>query len=79
MDYNSGKSFDIPGEIDFFLTQAMDAASAVADQATLTDNSHVMNPVYGQVYGWNPYFEMFSTPDASGINEVLLWKRIIRD
>ncbi len=75
MDYNSGKSFDIPGEIDFFLTQAMDAASAVADQATLTDNSHVMNPVYGQVYGWNPYFEMFSTPDASGINEVLLWKQ----
>ena len=75
MDYNNGKSFDIPGEIDFFLSQAMDAAAAVADQATLTDNSHVMNPAYGQVYGWNPYFEMFSTPDASGINEVLLWKQ----
>ena len=53
MDYNSGKSFDIPGEIDFFLSQAMEAAAAVADQSTLTDNSHVMNPVYGQVYGWN--------------------------
>ena len=75
MDYNSGKSFDIPGEIDFFLSQAMEAAAAVADQSTLTDNSHVMNPVYGQVYGWNPYFEMFSTPDASGISEVLLWKQ----
>ena len=26
MDYNSGKSFDIPGEIDFFLTQEIGRA-----------------------------------------------------
>lgn len=75
MDYNNGKSFDILRRNRLFLSQAMDAAAAVADQATLTDNSHVMNPAYGQVYGWNPYFEMFSTTGCVGINEVLLWKQ----
>lgn len=62
MSYNSGKTFNIAGEIDFFLTEAMNAAAAVADRGTLTENSHVMGPEYGQIYDWNPYFEMFSTP-----------------
>lgn len=75
MSYNSGKTFNIDGEIDFFLTEAMNAAAAVADHCTLTENSHVLNPEYGQIYNWNPYYEMFSTPDASGYSEVLLWKQ----
>lgn len=73
--YNAGKTFDISGEIDFFLGEAMSAAkAAITLLPTLTENSHVFNPEYAQIYGWNPYFEMFSpqTPDAS--NEVLLYR-----
>ena len=70
----SGFSGNIDAEIDFFLGQAMDAAAKVADGAELTENSHVMNPEFGQIYGWNPYFEMFSQPNLSKVPEVLLWK-----
>lgn len=71
-----GKDFsgNIDAEIEFFLTQAMEAASQVADGATLANNSHVMNPEFGQIYGWNPYFEMFSQPNLAKVPEVLLWK-----
>lgn len=75
MSYNQGKTFDIHAEIDFFLGEAMSAASAVADKISLTDNNHVMNPEYGQIYGWNPYFEMFSQPSLANVPEVLLWKQ----
>ena len=78
MSYNQGKTFNISAEIDFFLSEAMSAASAVADNISLTDNSHVMNPEYGQVYGWNPYFEMFSQPSLANVPEVLLWKQYSR-
>lgn len=74
MAYNSGKSFDIDGEIRFFLQEAMNAAAQVADATTLTDNSGVINPEVGQIYGWNPYFEMFSMPNPSSLDEVLLWR-----
>ena len=71
-----GKDFkgNIDAEIAFFFEQAMDAASKVADGAQLTENSHVMNPDFGQIYGWNPYFEMFSQPSLAKVPEVLLWK-----
>ena len=71
---NSGKSFDIDGEVKWFLGQCIDAAQQVADAHQLTSNSHVMNPdaTKTQVYGWNPYYEMFYQPDATGIDEVLL-------
>jgi hypothetical protein len=73
---NSGKSFDIDGEVKWFLGQCIDAAQQVADAHQLTSNSHVMNPdtQKQQVYGWNPYFEMFYQPDASGIDEVILYR-----
>ncbi|MBQ6284538.1 MAG: RagB/SusD family nutrient uptake outer membrane protein [Bacteroidales bacterium] len=73
---NSGKSFNIDGEVKFFLQQCLDAAAQVADAHQLTANSHVMNPNAKelQVYGWNPYFEMFYQPDASGIDEVILYR-----
>ena len=74
--YNPGFSINIDAEIDFFLTQAMDAAKQVADKYDLTTNSHVMNPAYGvgaTGVGWNPYYEMFvSKTDA--YPEVLLWR-----
>lgn len=71
-----GGSFsgNISNEIDFFLSEAMSAASAVADVATLTENSHKLNPEYGEIYSWNPYFEMFSKPSLADVPEVLLWK-----
>ena len=61
MSYNQGKTFDIDGEIKFFREEAMDAASQVADNCQLTENSGTMNPTYAQLYDWNPYFEMFSS------------------
>ncbi|WP_373831267.1 RagB/SusD family nutrient uptake outer membrane protein, partial [Bacteroides heparinolyticus] len=74
MSYNSGKSFDIDAEVRFFLTEAMNAAKQVADNAQLTENSHAMNPESGTVYGWNSYFEMYSQPSLANVPEVLLWK-----
>ena len=74
MSYNQGKTFDIAGEIDFFLSEAMEAAAEIADNTTLTENTGVMNPEPGQIYGWNPYFEMFSMPDPSTVPEVLMYR-----
>ena len=78
MPYHQGKTFDILGEIDFFLAEAMSAAKAVADHCVLTENSHQINPVLGQIGGWNPYFDMFSSEDLSNLSEVLLWKQYNR-
>ena len=75
MSYNQGKTFDIDGEIKFFLEEAMDAASQVADNCQLTENSGTMNPTYAQLYDWNPYFEMFSSESSlASYDEVLLWR-----
>lgn len=74
MAYNSGKTFDIEGEIDFFLTEAMKAAKEVADNAQLTENTHVIEPALNTITGWNNYFEMFSQPSLANVPEVLLWK-----
>ncbi|MBC8616995.1 RagB/SusD family nutrient uptake outer membrane protein [Parabacteroides faecis] len=72
--YNSGKSFNIDGEVSFFLTEAMNAAKEVADSHELTQNTMVMNPAINQIYGWNPYFEMFSMPTPGTLDEVILWR-----
>ena len=75
MDYLSDYTYNADEEIRFFLQEAMNAASAVADFGlSLTENTHVINPSYAQIYGWNPYFEMFSQPSLSSVPEVLLWK-----
>lgn len=74
MSYNQGKTFDIPGEIAFFLSEAKTAAKAVADFTGLTENSHVINPPIGTIYDWNPYFEMFGQNDLSSVTEVLMWR-----
>jgi hypothetical protein len=75
MAYNSGKSFNIDGEIQFFLQQAMDAAKQVGDAANLAANNGVIEPKVGTITGWNPYFNMFSQPSLSDVNEVLFWKQ----
>lgn len=74
MEYNKGKNFNIDNEIDFFLTEAMNAAKEVADAHSLARNSKMLNPGINQIYGWNPYFEMFSMPDPGNVDEVILWR-----
>ncbi len=77
---NSGKSFDIDGEVKFFLQKCLDASAQVADAHSLVANTHVMNPTAANPhYGWNSYFEMFNQPDASGIDEVILYREYSRD
>ena len=78
MSYNSGKSFNINGEVDFFLTEAMNAAKQVADNAQLTVNSHAIEPQPGVISGWNDYFEMYGRPSLASVPEVLLWKEYNR-
>ena len=75
MPYNSGKNFSIDSEVDFFLTEAMNAAKQVADNAQLTTNNHVIEPQPGVITGWNDYFEMYSQPSLANVPEVLLWKQ----
>lgn len=76
MSYNQGKTFDISGEISFFLTEAMNASAEIAESHTLTSNSGITNPQkIGQIYNWNNYFEMFSMPDPGSVDEVLLWRQ----
>lgn len=79
MAYNAGKSFNIDSEVDFFLTEAMNAAKEVADNHNLTQNTQVLNPNVNQIYGWNPYFEMFSMPNPGTLDEVLMWRQFDAD
>lgn len=78
MSYNNGKNFNIDGEVDFFLTEAMNAAKQVADNAQLTANSHAIEPEVGVISGWNDYFEMYGQPSLANVPEVLLWKEYNR-
>ncbi|MGL4520685.1 MAG: RagB/SusD family nutrient uptake outer membrane protein [Phocaeicola sp.] len=73
MDYNKGFTIDLAKEIEFFLTEAMDASKQVADATTLTRNSGITNPD-GTFGGWNPYFNMFNATSMEDFEEVLFWK-----
>lgn len=73
MAYNQGKTFDIDADITFFLREAMDAGSKAADNGALTTNNKVLEPAYGQITGWNPYFEMYSQQSLRNVDEVILW------
>lgn len=72
--YNSGKTFNIASDVDYFLTVAMEASKEIAEATTLTPNNGVLNPEPGQITGWNPYYEMFSMDDPSDLSEVILWR-----
>ncbi|PKB15148.1 RagB/SusD family nutrient uptake outer membrane protein [Flavobacterium sp. 5] len=82
-DYNKNYQFpsgSIDGEIDYFLTQAMNSSKAAADHILLTPNTQKVE-VPGQSYldfakacDSNPYLGMFSKIDLSPYNEVLLWR-----
>ncbi len=74
-DYNSGKVFDIPAEVEWFLGQSMDAALQVVDntQWALTSNNHKINPGVGDDFVGNEYFDMFAKEDLRAYPEVLFW------
>jgi len=79
MSYNSGFTINIDSEIDFFLTEAMEAAKEVADATELTPGSDATNPEItpaGEVVpeGWNPYFEMFGARNMGNYSEILFWR-----
>lgn len=75
MAYNSGKSFNIDNEVNFFLTEAMEAAKQVGDIALTANNHNMKEPKEGTITGWNPYFEMYSQPSLANVPEVLFWKQ----
>lgn len=79
MSYNQGKTFNQEAEVKFFLTEAMNAAKEVADNADLTENNHKIDPVYGDKDDWNPYFNLFSQPSLANVNEALMWKQYNKD
>jgi len=75
-DYNANYKFPsgtIESEIDYFFTQAMDAAKAVADATPLVTNNRVLQQTTADAV--NPYFNMFSDVNMSGYSEVLLWRK----
>jgi hypothetical protein len=63
-------SINIDNEISYFLTQAMDAASKVADAVSLVNNTKDD----GFNSSANPYFSMFSDLNLEKYPEVLLWR-----
>lgn len=67
---NSGFSINIASEIDYFLSQAMDAAAQVADEIPLVTNTKDN----GYNSSSNPYFKMFGDFDLDEYAEVLLWR-----
>ena len=65
-DYNANYQFpsgSIDAEIEYFLGEAMDAAKAVADKVTLTENSGLLQQTLADAV--NPYHDMFGTEDMS--------------
>lgn len=64
-------SINIDAEIDYFLTQAMDASAQVADAVPLVVNTKDD----GYNSSANPYAAMFADIDMSKYAEVLLWRR----
>lgn len=73
-DFNQNYAYptgDIDGEIDYFLTQSMDAAAQVADQVELVNNTGIIESANNE----NPYFSMFGAVNMAGYSEVLLWRQ----
>jgi hypothetical protein len=81
-DYNANYNFptgNIDAEIDFFLTEAMEEAKAVADAIPLQTNSMAEQGEYtyeefASAIMENPYAAMYSDEDLSSFQEVLMWR-----
>ena len=72
-EYNANYQYptgDIDKEIDFFLTEAMNAAKEVADATQLVENTGTIQQAISEPA--NPYMDMFGDEDMSDYSEVLL-------
>ncbi len=74
-DYNQNYQFpsgSLEGEVDFFLSEAMGAASLIADAIPLTENNQIIRESASQPV--NPYYDMFATPNPSAYSEVIMYR-----
>jgi len=74
-DYNKDSQFpggSLDGEISFFLTEAMEASSAIADAIPLVSNNKVIRESAAQAK--NPYYDMFASPDPGAYGEVIMYR-----
>lgn len=74
-DYNANYSFpsgSLEGEISFFLTEAINASSQIADAHPLVSNNKVIRESAAQPI--NEYYDMFATTDPSGYPEVIMYR-----
>jgi hypothetical protein len=72
-DYNANYQFpsgSIENEINFFLDQALDASSKVADAIALVSNNKVIRENVSDPV--NPYYDMFASLNPMSYSEVLL-------
>ncbi len=69
--------FDIDSEISYFLGEAMTSAKVVGDQIVnnLTENTDTKEGMNAAGSHLNPYYMMFTDPDMSGYDEVIMWKQ----
>jgi len=75
MEYNKDFTYDNQTEVNFFIDQALAAASELADKRTLANNS---KNAFGEepfdTQPKNDYYDMFSSVDPSAIDEVILMR-----
>lgn len=75
-EYNANYSYDNASEVNFFLTEALNASKFVADKyPTLTaNNKKVLGATYTNM-PVNPYYAMFTSQNLSSYeSEVLMWR-----
>lgn len=75
-DWPGGSSYSYPAgslsaEVEWFFTQAMDAAAQVAEHTSLTANTGLVQQ--SQAEAANPYMDMFGTESLLDNPEVILW------
>lgn len=72
-EYNANFQFpsgSAENEVNYFLEQAMNAASEVADAMPLTENNQIIRDEASKAK--NPYYDMFASHDPSRYKEVIL-------
>lgn len=76
--YNSGYQFpsgSAENEVNFFLTEAMNAASEIAENIDLAENNKIIRESTADPK--NPYYDMFASLDPEGYDEVLMYREHI--
>lgn len=69
-DYLKDYKYDADAEIKYFLSEAMDAASQVADNVSLVNNNESLRQSTADPI--NPYYDMFASHDPSNYSEVIM-------